>query len=297
MGVVAADLAEATVAHRADRLNAASPAQAWAEAASGEPQRAMAAASRLARRVVAQCRTAPVTAGLLLSLVAIWLVEHALIGTVHGHRTLSYLGFGALPNVSVFHRGSPGQWWRYTSTGLLHSRAPYHLAINAVGLALVGGWVERVYGRLAVLATVILGVAVGSVVFVVVSAMDLVAEPDFTVGISAGICALVGVMLVHGYRRRAEMGAAAAESIKLRAALAIALMVLIGLVLPRLNNDAHGGGLACGLLLGRLLPPRGGDHESAVAWQGRVALVAVVLAGALSMVMAAANLTSRLLEH
>src|SRR5690349_20182233 len=85
-------------------------------------------------------------------IVAVWLLEEILIGTVHGGRPLGYLAFGALPNATVAGRGGPGDWWRYLTTGLVHVNGAQVL-INVTTLLLVGRRVERRHGALVVLGT------------------------------------------------------------------------------------------------------------------------------------------------
>jgi rhomboid protease GluP len=155
--------------------------------------------------------------------------------------------------------------------------------------------VERLHGRLVVLASLSLGVMAGGATWLVASELDFAAEPDYTVGCSAGICALVGMMLVYGYRHRRSMQATRAHTLKAQATLGIAVMLLIGLTIPNLNNVAHAGGLACGALIACSLPRSvAGRASSAGRWM-TPALWGVLLISALSVVFAVQNVVVRLL--
>jgi rhomboid protease GluP len=161
----------------------------------------------------------------------------------------------------------------------------------------VGSLIERLYGRLTVLACIAIGVAAGSLTWMVASALDLVAEPDYTIGISAGICALLGIMLVYGYRERHHLSRARAQAIKAQAALGIALMVLVGLVVPNLNVVAHMGGFAAGALLGFWLPTTQNGRMPALGWRIRTTFAGVLVVSAVAVGFAAQNLIGRLLLH
>jgi rhomboid protease GluP len=160
---------------------------------------------------------------------------------------------------------------------------------------MVGSVIERLYGRLVVLATLALGVVAGGFSWLAASAVGLAAEPDYTIGLSAGISALVGMMLVYGYRERHHLRRARADAIKVQAALGIALMLLIGLVVPNLNNVAHAGGLVCGALIACVLPTTPAEGHLTLGWRTRVTLSIVLIAAAVSLVLAAQNVIGRLL--
>jgi membrane associated rhomboid family serine protease len=250
-------------------------------------------AIRTAVRVI---DAAPAALWVVAGMVAVWFLERALSGQVHGGRTIGYLAFGGLPNASIVGRGDPGQLWRWVSSGLIHDRSsPLHLVANSLALMMVGTVIERLYGRLVMLTGLALGVVAGSFTWMVASTLGFAAEPDYTIGLSAGVCALVGMMLVYGYRERHHLAQARAEAIKSQAALGISLMVLIGLVVPNLNNVAHAGGLAAGALIACLLPTEHSGGRSAIGWRARMAFRMVLIASAFCVVLAAQNLIGRML--
>ncbi|HEX6493583.1 MAG TPA: hypothetical protein VF112_08720, partial [Candidatus Dormibacteraeota bacterium] len=70
-------------------------------------------------QLLTSVRTAPVTWSLVGLLAAVGLLEHAILGQVHGGHPTSLLAFGALPNVSRVGHGGSTDWWRYVSSTVL----------------------------------------------------------------------------------------------------------------------------------------------------------------------------------
>ena len=249
------------------------------------------------RRVQRWAATRSVAICLIAGLVAVWGFEHLVIGQVRGGRRIGYLAFGALPNTTVG-RGSPHQWWRYVSDALVNDvTTTVNLWVNGVLLLVFGGHVERLYGRRICLATLAVASASGGVAWMVWTALGLVATPHYTLGASAAACGLMGLLLAFAWRARSTAPAEQVQVVKAQAALGVAVIVLLGLVVPGLNNAAHAGGLLGGLLLGAVVPPLpecgGRDLRRSVD----VGLWAVVSAAGLAVVIAGAHLTGRLLSH
>ena len=237
----------------------------------------------------------PAISCVVASLLAVWLIEQVFFGQRHGGRAIGYLAFGGLPNADIIGRGNPSQLWRWVSSGLLHDRSnPLHLLSNSLVLVMVGSVIERLYGRLIVLSILALGVVAGSLTWLEASALGLAAQPDYTIGLSAGICALIGVLLVYGYRERHDLSQELSQAMKAQAVLGIGLMSLIGLVVPNLNNIAHLGGLVAGAAIGMCLPARRDGRMLAIGWRARSAFMMVLSLSAVSVLFAAQNLIERL---
>jgi membrane associated rhomboid family serine protease len=234
----------------------------------------------------------------LALMLAVWCVEHVFVGQVRGGRTVGYLAFGALPNATVAGRGSPGQWWRYVSDALVNEARPTPVVlVNAAFLLIYGSHVERIYGRRTCLAALATASVIGGLIWMGWTALGFVAVPDDTLGASAAGCGLLGLLLAYSMRRRPLVDPEAIHRVKAQAALGIAGIVLLGLVVPGLNNAAHAGGLAGGLLLGLIVPARPEWDGSRPSRRVDAALWAIVAAAGLSLVFDAANLTTRLLGH
>jgi rhomboid protease GluP len=71
---------------------------------------------------------------------------------------------------------------------------------------------------------------------------------QLTVGASASISALVGAILAYGHRSGSSMARSYANSVVIQ-------LVLIGFLMPAIDNYAHAGGFAAGYLAARLLDP------------------------------------------
>jgi rhomboid protease GluP len=141
-----------------------------------------------------------------------------------------------------------GEVWRLFTASFLHAGV-LHLWFNCTALVAIGPPVERAYGGLRYLALFLLGGAVGmaaSVLFV----------PQPSVGASAGIFALLGVMLANLLRARDPLEPSVRRKLTTRLLVIVAINVGIGLFAGFIDNAAHLGGLAGGFVLGLLLRAR-----------------------------------------
>jgi membrane associated rhomboid family serine protease len=246
-------------------------------------------------RVLLSARAAPVTWSLVGLLAAIGLLEHAVIGQVHGGRPIGLLSLGALPNVSFPGRGGSTDWWRYVSSTFLHQNV-LHLAFTTVGLLLVGTHTERVYGRMSTLTVFLLTAAASAAIWVTASTAGLDELGEYTIGASGGICGLIALQVTFGRlphnrtdRRLAKIGAT-------RGLLATGLLVVIGFLLPGVNNLAHAAGLVFGVLVGAHVPPlpvHGGRRLRSLE---RVLMAVVLVTALVALGFAAQHLVVRLLQ-
>jgi len=254
-----------------------------------------AAVRAIPSRLLTSVRTAPVTWSLVGLMVAIGLLEHAVIGPIHGGRPIGLLSLGALPNVTIPGRGGSTDWWRYVSSTLLHQNV-LHVAGNAVGLLLVGTHTERLYGRLSTLTVFTLTAVAAGAIWVTASTAGLVPLGDYTVGASAGICGLIALQVTFGRLSHTRADRRLARAGATRGLLATGLLVISGLVLPGVNNLAHAAGLTFGVLVGAhvpALPAHGGRPLRAVE---RVLMAAVLVAALVALGFAAQHLVVRLLQ-
>jgi membrane associated rhomboid family serine protease len=142
-----------------------------------------------------------------------------------------------------------GEWWRLLSVMLLHDPQSFlHLAFNMYALFLVGPIVEQLYGsRLFLLFYVLCGAA-GSV------ASFVFGPGQFGVGASGAIFGLFGI-LAAASRTHNPVLDRRARSLVGQIGTLILINLVIGFVVPRIDNAAHIGGLVAGLWLGFLLQP------------------------------------------
>ena len=148
---------------------------------------------------------------------------------------LSLGATGAIP-IDRFHR-----WWSLISASYLHGGI-LHIVFNMLALHQIAPLIIREYGPHRMLVIYTLSGAFGFWV-------SYLAGVSFTIGASAAVCGLIGAALYYGKSRGGTYGQALYRQVG-GWALGIALF---GLVLPGINNWAHGGGMVAGILMGLLM--------------------------------------------
>lgn len=135
-----------------------------------------------------------------------------------------------------------GELWRLLTSVFVHGSG-LHLLLNAMALLGVGPLVEGIYGPVRLWWVFVAGGVFGA-------ALSWVAGIPLTEGASGGIFALLGAAFTFAFRHGADLPADLRRSLRLRLALWIAFNFGVGLFVPFVNNVAHAGGLAVGLILG-----------------------------------------------
>jgi rhomboid protease GluP len=118
----------------------------------------------------------------------------------------------------------------------------FHLFMNAAVLSNIGQIVERLLGTRRMLVVLWGGVIAGSLA-------SFATNPHRSVGISGGLFALVGSLLVMGLRHRRALPPPARRMLVRAPIEIIVLNVALGFALPIIDNAAHLGGLAGGVLI------------------------------------------------
>jgi rhomboid protease GluP len=182
---------------------------------------------------------APVTCALALTDITMMLIaEH--YGSATESATL--IRFGANERSLVL----AGEWWRLGTYMFLHG-GWLHLILNTY---VSWGWcsaVERAMGRWRFLLTyLVAGVGGGCA--------SALGHDVVSVGASGAIFGIIGARLVLE-RRAAPSWRAFSASPLTRATLAgVAFWIVLGVVvMPSIDNFAHGGGLAAGAAMGWVL--------------------------------------------
>ncbi len=142
---------------------------------------------------------------------------------------------GALP-IGQFHR-----WWTLITASFLHGGL-LHIFFNMMALNSLGPFVVSEFGvyRFAVIYTV-----TGISGFL----LSYFAGIPFTIGASASVCGLIGAILYFSRSRGGLFG-----DVMYRQAMGwVVGLVLFGLLVPGINNWAHGGGIAAGIAAAYLL--------------------------------------------
>ena len=142
-----------------------------------------------------------------------------------------------------------GQWWRLLTSSFLHI-GPVHLALNMLGLLLVGPTVERLYGHWLFLLLYIGAALAGSA-----ASLHFSASSGVSVGASAAVFGCAGSLLTMLVRHRRQLP----QKFGRQALAGIVLVIVAALVqglAPGVDNAAHVGGLLAGIALALILPGR-----------------------------------------
>lgn len=151
-------------------------------------------------------------------------------------RSLFLLGAtGAVPIVHY------GRWWTLISASFLHGGI-LHIFFNMAALWQLGPFVVQEFGTSRFVIIYLLAGVAGFY-------LSVLAGIPLTIGASASICGLIGAILYYGKSRGGFYG----EAIYRQAMGWILGLVIFGLLIPGINNWAHGGGLASGIMFGFLM--------------------------------------------
>lgn len=126
-----------------------------------------------------------------------------------------------------------GEWWRPITGCLLHAGI-LHIAFNVVALWQLGSLIVAAYGNARF--TILLFVS-GTLAFI-----TTMTRVPFTIGASGAVFGLVGAAIAYGYRRGGEHGA----MVRGYGFQWLAYGAIFGLLMPGINNWAHGAGAVVG---------------------------------------------------
>jgi rhomboid protease GluP len=170
---------------------------------------------------------------LFLNLSAARLSHHPL--TFLSPSNSSLFSLGATGTIPVAHYG---RWWTLISASFLHGGI-LHIFFNMAALSQLGPFVLREYGLNRFLIIYIVSGIAG---FLLSCAAGII----FTIGASASLCGLIGAILFYGKSRGGFYG----EAIYRQAIGWIVGLGLFGLLVPGIDNWAHGGGIVAGIASG-----------------------------------------------
>ncbi len=174
--------------------------------------------------------------------------------------SLMLLGATGTFPIDYYHR-----WWTILTASWLHGGI-LHIAFNMLALHQLGPFVAQEYGAARFLVVYLFSGICGFLL------SYLVGIP-FTLGASAAVCGLIGAILYYGKSRGGYFGTA----IYRQAMGWIIGLILFGLLLPGINNWAHGGGIAAGIAAGFAL---GYDERRRETLAHRIAAAILVFATA-----------------
>lgn len=130
------------------------------------------------------------------------------------------------------------EWFRLISYGFIHTDF-IHLAMNSLALINLGNFMERIYGWKKFTITILMGILVGGMFVFVAQGNTMV------VGISAGLYAVLGVMIVY----LVETGLIKQRQIQAQLWRLVMVNLMINLI-PQVSYIGHLGGFVAGVLMG-----------------------------------------------
>jgi rhomboid protease GluP len=208
------------------------------------------------RLVRALGRPTPATAWLIGANVFVAIAIYFVISALHrnGLETADLriaLLFGEKSNPLI--RG--GDVWRLLSSQFLHA-GTLHLMVNMLAISAIGPLLERLYGTPRMLLTYALSGLGGAV-------LSFVVNPMPSVGASGAVFGLLGAVGAFAVLYRDTLPSQFARSLMTQSALYIGLNVVFGLSSQQIDNAAHMGGLAVGVVCAVVLRP---DAFAAPRW-------------------------------
>lgn len=152
-----------------------------------------------------------------------------------------------------------GRFWTLIAASYLHGGL-LHIFFNMVALRQIGPWVSAEFGTNRMFVIYTLSGVAGYLV-------SCLAGVPYTIGASASVCGLIGALYFFGKHRGGSYGGAVTREVS---GWLISL-ALFGLVMPGINNWAHGGGVVGGALLAWILGYQARGPER--AWHRLLALI------------------------
>jgi rhomboid protease GluP len=178
-----------------------------------------------------------------------------------------------------------GRFWTVLSAAWLHGGI-IHIIFNLMNIRPLVGAVENIFGvgRTIIIYTLssVIGFATTSTIYYLAATGPLSFLPSFlsgaplTVGASASICGMLGALLAYG-RRSGQV------HLERWAWNTIAAVVVMGFLLPFIDNWAHIGGFVGGYFVTKMLRPLE-DESPLHILGGLICLVAMLAAIVLSVV-------------
>ncbi|MFN8565952.1 MAG: rhomboid family intramembrane serine protease [Kouleothrix sp.] len=178
-----------------------------------------------------------------------------------------------------------GEYYRFLTSMFLHGGL-LHIGFNAWALYTIGPESEQIYGTPRFLALYFIAGFAGGVA-------SYLRSPIPAVGASGAIFGLIGGLAAFYYSSRKLLGEISRQQL---GSLVTVIMInlLIGFSTPRIDNNAHIGGLIGGALVGwllaprfeldeRLFPPQIVRRSLPFGWAGALVVLAILVAAVMTM--------------
>ena len=172
-----------------------------------------------------------------------------------------------------------GQWWRLGSAMFVHFGL-LHVAVNMYSLYQTGALVERLFGSRQFLLLYVMAGLCGSLA-------SLLWNPQVnSAGASGAIFGVIGGLLVYLFDARQGIPMAIMRDVRRSTLGFVAFNLIFGFIQPGIDNAAHLGGLAGGVVAGLMLArPLQEDfrrrHPSGGVGMAAVSTLLILVVGAL----------------
>lgn len=163
-----------------------------------------------------------------------------------------------------------GEWWRLGTAMFLHFGA-IHLILNCVSLWEAGQLVERMYGRWRFIAIYVIAGLCGNLLSLVVQGNQAVSG-----GASGAIFGVYGAALLFLWRERASISAREFKWLFGGGCVFSVVTIVLGFIIPGIDNAAHIGGLITGGLVSIVLSQSISARLMPALYRGVAGLVLVV---------------------
>ena len=161
-----------------------------------------------------------------------------------------------------------GEFWRLSASLIMHGDL-LHLSFNILALIALVRIGEAIYGGIRVLGILYISGLSGAFLSWSMGAVR-------TVGASGAIFGLLAVLCVGAWKFRDEIGGELGDILRKKLIFWGVLNLLLGLVIPNIDNPSHIGGVIGGILLGMLLNHRWEGQTDRI-FLGFMALVPLLL--------------------
>ncbi len=182
----------------------------------------------------------PIITKLLIILISIMFIVELIYTAHYGEKGIIILG--AKWNEGITH----GEYWRFFTCALLHGGL-MHLFLNLAGIYIFGQELESIYGSIKFLLICLLtswGSTLASYAF----------SSGTAIGASGIVFGIIGCLISFYFTQKGKVTGA---DYKFKSMYTLVIINLIlGFMMPRIDNSAHIGGIFTGLLSGWLLSPK-----------------------------------------
>jgi len=134
-----------------------------------------------------------------------------------------------------------GAWWSLITANWLHGGL-LHIVFNMMALRTIAPLVMQEFGLFRMFSIYTLTGIAGFY-------LSYVGNVYLTIGASSGLCGLIGAALYFGKSRGGQWG----QLVYKQTSGWVVTLVLIGFLVPNINNWGHAGGLFAGIFLGWIL--------------------------------------------